>query len=1017
MKVDHSGIGSVGYSSPILNGRDVKDNLVFSKSKAPFEGKVVTQKRNQRRRDSKRLKRLKAKGLLFPNATIADYHCMQASGTSSKELSDELSQKPQEEASNAPTAFEARRESLLKAIASGGIDLNNEARQQFPLSHAMEDTSMADEISSDKGKNTFVDDGAKSSFELQRKTQPSQTPAGGSTPGSSNENEISPHNATAVLEETVRSVHEIGASPSDAKAAAERPIVSDEAEVSSAAILLPTEIEIPPEEMSPPPHETEAEISEATAQKSGSHKRLRLDLESSKRLVYGSLGVRVPQTREDEIKLSAKLMENVKPLRDEKNKEQIEATPSSITTHAKEDDDNWKNKIVLMAVECCDEGVKLSTPPFPFVQRWDPQQQRKYNAGHSTRRGTKRKRNDDRYEMKRPRLSEMRNISDSSALASVSTETSAIDDPIEPSLEQQDQKVTRVDNDEDENDFSERFQDELHDSVPAVFHGGDIADLPYLPEDMSTCVPLSEVITNPGAVIAFKQLDMSETTNWQPKISDYRTAIVNHLADDGMLRMTLAKRDQSKKAEIYDQHTGERVYSKFEMPGFDDENTENPGVVEILFSELIEPKLIQAGKFHSATQQGGLPGVENATENEFRSLPVHATITEPGLSDIVSGEGRTSGVDEGVRQEIFDLIKEAGWRSSVRSSNGDDRRSEPNLVSSPNRPLSEDQTFPREMSPEEENYSRLSEQFNGITSSPPGQESRDPQDKSSSEGLPADSPVGSPVGSPKSQELSEIAETVNAHDNTVSNAPNPSILGNGYEAVDIKEEDYEGIVSSDPQFQPETDHHMSPQVPASPDRQLERVSQPVKLEEQSSKRDHVPAAPPSSYVLSSDNEFPTLENVFTQIRSSQAVSSQAQPSFEPRSSDDDLTYMAKSSFESTTTKGKGSRKGATQSSEFSGQGNIYQKQTLFKWEDSDEGNQTTPRASQRPVQSQIIDLTIASDPIDAPDDSDHIDEGTQLPVGPGWVKKTRLSSSRLGSLKPGERRSTRSTRSRSGSVY
>lgn len=38
-----------------------------------------------------------------------------------------------------------------------------------------------------------------------------------------------------------------------------------------------------------------------------------------------------------------------------------------------EDDDSWRERIDLRAVECCDHRVQLSTPPFPFYQYWDAQ--------------------------------------------------------------------------------------------------------------------------------------------------------------------------------------------------------------------------------------------------------------------------------------------------------------------------------------------------------------------------------------------------------------------------------------------------------------------------------------------------------------------------------------------------------------------------------------------------------------------------------------------------------------------
>jgi hypothetical protein len=40
---------------------------------------------------------------------------------------------------------------------------------------------------------------------------------------------------------------------------------------------------------------------------------------------------------------------------------------------AEEDDDSWLQRIDLRAVECCEEGIELSTPPFPFYHRWDPE--------------------------------------------------------------------------------------------------------------------------------------------------------------------------------------------------------------------------------------------------------------------------------------------------------------------------------------------------------------------------------------------------------------------------------------------------------------------------------------------------------------------------------------------------------------------------------------------------------------------------------------------------------------------
>lgn len=1007
---DISGIGSLNHSSPSLDDGNIKEMLTVSTSQAPYAGKLVTQRRNQRRRDSTRLKRLKTRGVLAPDATIADYHRMQASGVTAKERSEEQSEKPQEEAGDAHVAFETKREYLLKAIASGGIEVTHDAQRENSSSQDMGHTGMVEETALDDGRKTPIDERTEIPDGLQRKIQTDQTQ-------SSPDNKAAPPKTdTDDLGNISTSVDEVEAPADGVKAAADGITGPGDAEGPSDGMTTPNEIETPPEEISASPLETAAEINETGPHKIGFPKRLRLDISSSKRFVFGSLGVRVPQTKEDEASLTAKWMKDVRPLQVFRPEEASKVSEPSITKPT----DSWKDKIVLMAVECCDEGVELSTPPFPFVQRWDPQQKKTYKIGNNSRRGKKRKRNDDQHYIKRPKLSENEDMYDWGASASSNLENSAAGELTGPLLEQQDQRASGTENDKHNNVLIEKLQREPDGSAPASADHRGIQDLPSLPEDISTCLPLTEVITLPGTVIAFKQLDMSEETNWQPKISEYRTAKVDCLLDDGTLRMMLAKRDQSNKEELYDQHSGVRVYSKFEMPGFDDD-LEDPGVVEISFSELIEPKLIQATKYQAAMQQSSFqdsdhspPDIDTVIENNFQPSPAGPKPTDPELPDAMSSEARMAGVNEGVRQEIFDLIKEAGWRSSVRSSNEDDQRSEQSPPPSPNRPPSQDQPISQDgiYRDEEKPNHFPSDQFDGFNSSPPRGRIWEPPNQRSSEGLIAESP--------QSQHMFEIAETVPVHRNTVPNTPTKNSFGNSDEAVDVKEEDYEEVLEwSEPQSQTEADHQMSSQELSSEKPLSGSVVGPVQPEGPNSKLKSCPPHPTSLHELSSDNEFPTLENVFSQVRSSQArssqaVSRQARPSFEPRISDDDLTYMAKSSFESTTNKGKDSHKGVSQKSESSSEDNLSGKQTLFKWEASDEGDQTTPRASQWTVHPEIVDLTIPSDAADAPGDSDYIDDGTQLPVGPGWVKKTRATSIRLGSLRPGE---GRSMRSRSRSVY
>lgn len=985
--VDISGKGSLKRDLPSLENEERKKMSRVSKSGAPCAGKPATKRRNQRRRDSTRLKRLKTRGVLSPNATIADYHRMQENGVTAARPSGDQRESPQDEARDAHTAFETKRECLLNAIASGGIDASHDAQENSSC-EAMVDSATVEEAALDDGRKTPVDERASISDFSQRNSPTDQTQ------GLPDNKAAPPENSTGLLGKTSSAVDEIEVSLNGVKTAADGTIGVDRGLVPSDGISAsPPEVAIETNQTGPP--------------KSESHKRSRLDISSSRRLVFGSLGVRVPQTKEDEAKLTAKLMKDVRPLQVFRTEEASKVSELSISGP----NDSWKDKIVLMAVECCEEGIELSTPPFPFVQRWDPQQRKTFKNGNNSRRGKKRKRNDDQHYINGAN----EDMFDWGASDSFAWESSAAGESIGPLLEQQDRRASGTENNEHENVPTEEVQRESVDSAPALADRGGIQDLPSLPEDIVARLPLTEAMTLPGTVIAFKQLDMSEKTNWQPKISDYRTARVDCLMDDGTLRMKLAIRDQSNKEEHFDQHTGKRFYSKFEMPGFDDD-CEDPGVTEISFSELIEPKLIQASVFQPASQQSSFhddihssPDMNSVMEKKVQSSPAGRKPADPELPKAALSEGAAVGANESVRQEIFDLIKEAGWRSSVRSGNEEDQRSEQNSPTPRNRPLSQDQPVLQDaIHREEENPSQLpSEQFNGFNSSPPRGKSWElPNQRSSEELVPE---------SPQFNDVSEIAETVPVHRNTVPNTPTKNSFSNSDEAVDGKEEDYEeGLKWSEPQNRIEAEHQMSSQELSSPKPFPASVINPVQPEGPNAKLMLSPDPAASPHEISSDNEFPSLENVFSQVRSSQATSRQARPSFEPQPSDDDLTYMAKSSFESTTTKARGSQKDMSQTSEPNGEDNLTGKQTLFKWEGSDEGDETKSRASQRTVQAQIVDLTLPSDPADAPSDSDYIDDSTQLPTGPGWVQKTRATSSRLGSMKPGE---GRSTRSRSRGIY
>lgn len=125
---------------------------------------------------------------------------------------------------------------------------------------------------------------------------------------------------------------------------------------------------------------------------SASQKRRRLDLGAGRRLVFGALGLRNPKNKEEEDRLRDKLQTDAQ-LR---ANQQLSSRPQPPTEEAvsinnEQDINAWRLKINYRAVECCYDGMELSPAPFPFQQRWDPQQQY-LSASKKNKRGGQGKR-------------------------------------------------------------------------------------------------------------------------------------------------------------------------------------------------------------------------------------------------------------------------------------------------------------------------------------------------------------------------------------------------------------------------------------------------------------------------------------------------------------------------------------------------------------------------------------------------------------------------------------------------
>lgn len=330
--------------------------------------------------------------------------------------------------------------------------------------------------------------------------------------------------------------------------------------------------------------------SEATtaAMQSASQRRSKLDVGAGRRMLFASLGLKTPKTKADEDKIRGDLMKGVRPL---VNHRISEASAGDSSNNAEagsvpeepedEDPEAWRSKIVYRAVECVQEGVELSEPPFPFVQRWDPQQQ---NAWRNKRggRGKRKQRNQtDFYE-------------DDSALPSAKK-----------------QRVNDVDGDSSfaanandaQGEDAELNYDDIPDSVPEKApaeqpsHLTDMDDLPSLPKDLATLPTLKLDEAKPGMVIAWKQMVVSSATNWAPQVLDLSAVIVSIDEATEELRVVLARRDRhlDGKEKTFDQD-GNRVYDRFDAPDDDDEDADGEnteGYRTVQYSDIMDPRIVQ----------------------------------------------------------------------------------------------------------------------------------------------------------------------------------------------------------------------------------------------------------------------------------------------------------------------------------------------------------------------------------------------------------------------------------------
>ncbi|KAK4224676.1 hypothetical protein QBC38DRAFT_484916 [Podospora fimiseda] len=448
-----------------------------------------------------------------------------------------------------------------------------------------------------------------------------------------------------------------------------------------------------------------AQVSKAQSSDS-SERKTKLDVNAGRRIVFVALGVKTPKTKEDEDKIRDSLMSDVRPhvnhrLLEASEPEQEEVVqPKDTQEQAEEDPDAWREKINYRAVECSQEGVELSEPPFPFVQRWDPQQQ--YWKKDNKRGGrSKRKQRDNADFQDDSRANVKRRKYDGQAEDYYGEDESHFYDESTG----YGNSTLNYDDSTAYGETALNYDDEPQDNHEDTVAQEDEEDLPPLPENLSTLPSLEADRASPGMILTWKQLLMSKATNWQPQLLNLTGVLVN-VEDGNSFKVRLAKRDQQldQNEKTYDED-GNRIYGKFEMVGLDDEEDDEEakhGYRIIELSDMIEPRVLQypANFIPSTASPKQSPKALPVSDDKTISVQTSATLSlgeqeqqegaspdmeldaQPVEESVVVDSGlRTSdqqqptqthsdlvadvSMTEDRRSEISQLIKDAGFRKEV----------------------------------------------------------------------------------------------------------------------------------------------------------------------------------------------------------------------------------------------------------------------------------------------------------------------------------------------------------------
>ncbi|KPI41099.1 uncharacterized protein AB675_7925 [Cyphellophora attinorum] len=339
-----------------------------------------------------------------------------------------------------------------------------------------------------------------------------------------------------------------------------------------------------------------------------------------RRMIFGSLGLPSPKTPAQAKALQDKLAASArrptsrpKPATDESKTET--ASASEVI--------DWQDKLIVSAVECEKDGVTYPPPPFPFKQFWY-----KSNSGQQ----------DDHEQSERLQQS-LSQSNDGDQSASVSRAHATSRSPSKNHSEEPSTAESRT----------VSFEKDDRDGMP-------------MPTDFSALTDLNPSQLLPGAIIAFKQLDVDFANGFGPKMSEYKIARISKANGDN-IQLILAVRDRLTAPPSDDD---ENRMSQFII----DAGGEDDGVRDIDFSDLLEAKLIAPSSVQVAASHDDLAHERGKPITDTQNQPSLAVsesvlppVSEVGTSLPVPANPVT--VSTPRRHEITAMMHEDGFDSAV----------------------------------------------------------------------------------------------------------------------------------------------------------------------------------------------------------------------------------------------------------------------------------------------------------------------------------------------------------------